>query len=213
MTAQRAPEEYNAFLDRWNASLRTSSFRWQFAGSVVFLGITLTLFTRFLGWVEARPGVVLHDPLLNMIAPRDFTWPTFGLIYVGVILLLAHLAPQPKRLLAAMQAYTLMVVVRVAMMWLVPLDPPEGLIVLRDPIVQLLGNGEAPTKDLFFSGHTATMFLFFLAANRRVMKMLFLSFTLLIAVFVLWQHVHYTIDVVVAPFVAYGCFRVVRGLH
>lgn len=167
-------------------------------------------FTRFLDWVERREGVVLNDPLLHMIEPRDFSWLTFGLIYVGVILAIVHLARQPKRLLVAIQAYTLMVVVRTFMMWLVPIEPPQGLIVLRDPIVQLFGNGEAPTKDLFFSGHTATMFLFFLSATNRIMEKIFLSFALLVAVFVLWQHVHYTIDVLVAPFVAYGCFRLVR---
>jgi len=32
---------------------------------------------------------------------------------------------------------------------------------------------------------------------------------MLVAVFVVWQHVHYVIDVAVAPFVAYACYRVV----
>lgn len=197
----------------WKSSLRDSRFRVAFVGSIVLLGVVLWFFTRFLGWVEARDGVRLSDPLLQMIMPRDFTWATFAMIYAGVVLAIVHLAPQPRRLLLAMQAYTLMALARMAMMWLVPLDPAEGLIVLRDPIVQLLGDGNAPTKDLFFSGHTATMFLFSLVATSRMMKTLFLTFTLLIAAFVLWQHVHYTIDVLVAPFVAFGCFRFVRFLH
>jgi hypothetical protein len=190
----------------WKKEFEEPKFMARFVVSLVALVVVLYSFTHFLGWVEVRAGVTLHDPILTMIAPRDFTWATFALIYAGVIAAIVHFAPQ--RLLVAMQAYTLMVVVRMLMMWLVPLNAPEGLIVLRDPIVQLLGDGSAPTKDLFFSGHTATMFLFFLAATSRMMKMLFLTFTFLVAAFVLWQHVHYTIDVFVAPFVTFGCFRV-----
>jgi hypothetical protein len=197
----------------WKSSLEDSRFRVALIVSFSLLVVVLGFFTLFLGWVEARDGVVLNDALLQMLAPRDFTWPTFAIIYLAVIAAVVHLAAQPRRLLIAVQAYTLMVLVRMLMMWLVPLNPADGLIVLRDPIVQLLGDGSAPTKDLFFSGHTATMFLFFLAATSRVMKTVFLTCTFLVAVFVLWQHVHYTIDVLVAPFVAFGCFRVVCVLH
>lgn len=197
----------------WKKAFAERKFAALLVVSLATLVAVLNVFTRFLGWVEAREGVTLNDPLLHMLAPRDFTWPTFAIIYLAVIAAVVHLAAQPRRLLIAVQAYTLMVLVRMLMMWLVPLNPADGLIVLRDPIVQLLGDGSAPTKDLFFSGHTATMFLFFLAATSRVMKTVFLTFTFLVAVFVLWQHVHYTIDVLVAPFVAFGCFRVVRVLH
>ena len=49
-------------------------------------------------------------------------------------------------------------------MWATPLDPPPGMIVLEDPLVQLFGGASRPlTRDLFFSGHTSTMFLLFLA--------------------------------------------------
>jgi len=53
-------------------------------------------------------------------------------------------------------------------MYSAPLDAPERLILLNDPFVQFIGSGEALTKDLFFSGHTATLFLLFLrSADQR----------------------------------------------
>jgi hypothetical protein len=159
-------------------------------------------------WVEAREGTVLHDPLLVMIEPRDFTWLTFGFIYTAVIVAVVYLRNKPHTLLLAIQAYLLMVVVRSGMMFLVPLNPAEGLIVLQDPLVQFAGDGNAPTKDLFFSGHTSTMFLLSLVVQHKPLKKLYLLFTCLVATFVIWQHVHYVIDVAVAPFVAYGCYRV-----
>ncbi len=186
------------------------NFRLQFIASLGVLVLTLHAFTRFLLWVERRDGVRLDDPILRLIEPRDFTWMTFGVIYVAIILAVLSLLKKPHVLLVAIQSYTLMVVVRIAMMFLLPLNPSEGLIVLEDPFVQFAGDGSAPTKDLFFSGHTATLFLLFLVIQQRALKAVYLLFTILVAVFVVWQHVHYVVDVAVAPFIAYGCYRAVR---
>ncbi len=176
--------------------------------SVILLVAILNAFTRFLEWVELRDGAVLADPLLAMITPRDFTWVTFGIIYAGLVLAIVYLAKRPERLLLAVQAYILMLVVRTFMMYLAPLNPSPGLIVLQDPLVEFAGDGNAPTKDLFFSGHTSTMFLLSLVISHGWMKRVYLLFTILVAVCVVWQHVHYVIDVLVAPFVAYACYRV-----
>lgn len=181
--------------------------------SVILLVVMLNAFTRFLEWVELRDGAVLADPLLAMITPRDFTWVTFGIIYAGLVLAIVYLAKRPERLLLAVQAYMLMLVVRTFMMYLTPLNPSPGLIVLQDPLVEFAGDGNAPTKDLFFSGHTSTMFLLSLVISHRWMKRVYLLFTILVAVCVVWQHVHYVIDVLVAPFIAYACYRMARQLQ
>ncbi|MDL1892918.1 hypothetical protein FBQ87_08510 [Sphingobacteriales bacterium CHB3] len=192
----------------WRNAFRNSAFRLQFMISVILLVAILNAFTRFLEWVELRDGAVLADPLLAMITPRDFTWVTFGIIYAGLVLAIVYLAKRPERLLLAVQAYILMLVVRTFMMYLAPLNPSPGLIVLQDPLVEFAGDGNAPTKDLFFSGHTSTMFLLSLVISHGWMKRVYLLFTILVAVCVVWQHVHYVIDVLVAPFVAYACYRV-----
>ena len=98
-------------------------------------------------------------------------------------------------------------------LFVVPLNPPTGLIPLADPFVQFFGSGRVPTRDLFFSGHVSTLFLLSLCARNKVLKLLFLALTLTVAVVVLWQHVHYTIDVMVAPFVAYASYRMVTLAH
>ncbi len=196
----------------WKEEWSRRDFRLQFSAAVPALLLTLHFFTGFLQWVEQREGVTLNDPILAMIPPRDFTWLTFGIIYLAIVIALAYMSRHPRQLLLAIQSYTLIVIVRAVMMCLVPLNAPEGLIVLRDPLVQFVGNGAAPTKDLFFSGHTSTMFLFSLVMKRRALKNVYLVFTVLVATFVIWQHVHYVIDVAVAPFVAYGCYRSVAGL-
>ncbi|MGE3801904.1 MAG: phosphatase PAP2-related protein, partial [Candidatus Kapaibacterium sp.] len=150
-------------------------------------------------------GVVLDDPILNLITPVDLTWPIFALIYGGLLLAVTRLLPSPDALLLTIRSYTLLLLVRIVVMFLAPFAQPDGMILLRDPVAGL-GPGGAMTNDLFFSGHTATMFLFFLTAQERRFKSIFLLLTVLLGVMLLMQHVHYTVDVVAAPFFTFGCF-------
>jgi len=173
----------------------------------------LVVMSRFLAWVELRPGVVLDDPLLAFIPSRDLSWLTFGLIYLGLLSGIAVLLPHPRRLVLGMQAYTVMVLLRILVMSVTPLDPPVGLVALRDPLVQLVSSGEPLTRDLFFSGHTSTMFLLALLAPGRASRIFFGVCTALVAVLVLWQHVHYTVDVLVAPLFAFFSRELVLALH
>jgi membrane-associated phospholipid phosphatase len=68
-------------------------------------------------------------------------------------------------------------------------------------------------KDLFFSGHTATLFLIFLYLPGQPARRVFLPVILTVAMLLLLQHVHYTIDVVAAFPFAYAAFRMVRHLN
>jgi hypothetical protein len=111
----------------------------------------------------------------------------------------------------AMQAYILLASLRMLSMYLLPLDPPPLLIPLTDPFVESLSSGTL-TRDLFFSGHTSTLFLLFLTASGRNLRRFFLFCTIMVAICVLIQHVHYTIDVVAAPFYSYASYRIVAIL-
>jgi len=173
----------------------------------------LAVLARFLTWVERRPGVILPDPVLAALPPRDVTWITFALIYAGIVTAVVLLLPHPRRLMLGLQAYVMMVLFRMGVMAVTPLEAPPGILVLRDPLVQALGTGDALTKDLFFSGHTSTMFLLALMAPGRASRAFFLACTGVVATCVLWQHVHYTVDVLVAPLFAFGAYTVASRLN
>jgi membrane-associated phospholipid phosphatase len=79
--------------------------------------------------------------------------------------------------------------------------------------VEVLGPGQVLTKDLFFSGHTSTMFLLALMAPGRATRIFFLACTVVVGSCVLWQHVHYTVDVLVAPLFAFAAYALASGLH
>ena len=181
--------------------------------TLAVLILTLVVLARFLTRVEQRPGAVLVDPVLALLPPTDVTWLTFAFIYGALVAAIVHLVRRPDRLLLALQSYILLVVVRMAAMYMLPLDPPATMIPLTDPLVELFGSGGVTlSRDLFFSGHVSTLFLLALTATGTRLRSLFLSCTVLVAVCVLLQHVHYSIDVFAAPFFAWGCFCITRRM-
>ncbi|MGD8781890.1 MAG: phosphatase PAP2-related protein [Ignavibacteria bacterium] len=166
-----------------------------------------SILTTFLEVIENRNGVHFNDPLLKIIKPLDLTWLTFAFIYTGLIVCLYFLIKYPGLLKIAFLSYALLLIFRMASMYLLPLNPPATMIPLNDPFVQFFGNGEILTKDLFFSGHTSTSFLCFLLLIKSRIRFVFLALTIIIGLFVIIQHVHYSIDVLAAPFFSFGSYR------
>ncbi|NNG26366.1 MAG: hypothetical protein HKM87_02470, partial [Ignavibacteriaceae bacterium] len=174
----------------WKEFLTDKKKRTELIISVPFIAVILIIFPQFLQFVESRQGVVFTDPILALFNPMDLTWLTFGLIYLSIIVTIFSLAKKPEMLLFGFQCYGLMVLFRLIVMYLLPLEAPLTLIPLNDPFVQLLGTGQILTKDLFFSGHTATLFLLFLIMEKRVIKIVFLTSTIIVGIAVILQHVH-----------------------
>jgi hypothetical protein len=196
----------------WRAAWADRRFRAVALVAALALVVTMAAFARFVAWVEDRPGAVLDDPVLPHVDPVSLNAPTFALIYGSIALALVVLVPRPRALVVAVAAYTLVVLVRALMMWLTPLDPPAGLIPLVDPVVERLGSGRGLTRDLFFSGHVATGSVLALATPVPWARAVLVLATVAVGALTLVQHAHYAVDVVVAPFVAFGCHRAARRL-
>ena len=199
------------FQSDWKTEFANKNFRNLFIITIIATAITLTLFTNFLTMNETRPGFAFNDPILSLFAPIDLTWSTFALIYGGLLSGLFIFIQKPRLLIQALLTYTILVLFRMMLMYSLPLDPPHDMISLVDPFVELFGTGATLDKDLFFSGHTSTMFMLFLLSYKPKMKLVYLVGTILVGLSVILQHTHYTVDVLVAPFVAYASYRI--ALH
>jgi len=194
----------------WIARWTNKRSRHELVGTACFLGAALGGLLWTLDFVEQRAGATLDDPLLAVVGPTDLTWLTFGLIYGGLVAAILLLLTDPDRLVMMIQTYSLMTVIRIACLLAFPLDPPPGMIPLQDPFVGLFGAaGTALTRDLFFSGHTATLFLLTLGMTTRFRKWIFGLATAGVACAVLLQHVHYTADVLVATLAAIASYATV----
>jgi hypothetical protein len=203
---------FACLLSNWKEALTNRKFSAAFSISLIILAASLILLTSFLSYVEQRSGVILNDPLLNLINPVNLTWFIFALIYLSLALALLSFITSPRLFLFAIQSYALLVLTRIAAMYFLPLEPPVKMIPLADPFVQFFGPSNLLTKDLFFSGHTATIFLFFLIAKKGKLKIFFFANTCLVALSVIIQNVHYSIDVFSAPFFTFCCYTVIKSV-
>jgi hypothetical protein len=191
----------------WAEALHSRRFTLLTVGTFAGLIAALISLNRFLQFNERRTGVTLVDPVLARLPAADLSVPLFVLIYGTLVLALGSLAQKPRALLVALQAYALLATFRIGMMYCIPLEAPPGMIMLVDPFVRAFGDGPNWAKDLFFSGHTSTTFLCALSVRSRGLRLLCLATCASVAALVLVQHAHYTIDVLVAPFVAFASQR------
>lgn len=201
-------------IDNWIVYFKQKNSVLILIATLIVLIFCVSSLAKFIVFVEGRPGAVLDDPVFYWFNAVDLNIPVFTLIYLSLITCMLYLAiNEPNDLIIALQAYTLLVIVRMAMMYVVPLEPPVGTIDLNDPLVFIVGTGTKITKDLFFSGHTSTLFLLFLVTHKLWLKYVFLVNTILVGSFVILQKVHYSIDVLVAPFISYCCYRIIFHLN
>ncbi|MDP4130767.1 MAG: phosphatase PAP2-related protein [Bacteroidota bacterium] len=191
----------------WRSAWQISSFRIKLLTGLVVLVAILVYFPFFFEAIDNRNGRLLHDILLQWLTPKNMSLPVFLLIWASFLLLIWRLIPDPDLVLLVLWGYNLLTLLRMTCIGLISLNPPPGLIPLEDPLTNMFYGSHYITHDLFFSGHTATVCLIFCCLKPRADKYLAGFATILIGIFLLIQHVHYTIDVLAAPFFTYGAYR------
>jgi hypothetical protein len=195
---------HSDLVQAWRSAWHSARFRARALATPVVLLLVLRFYSYVLHIVEARPGPILPDAFLERIPPHDLSWLIFSTVYGVMGTGLIRLLWFPRELVRGVLAYVILTAFRIVALWVTPLDPPAGMIVLRDALTEGMSGAGVLTRDLFFSGHTATVFLFSLGVPGRAVQRAYLAGTILVGVAVLVQHVHYTVDVVAAPFFAYA---------
>jgi hypothetical protein len=196
----------------WAETLKHDRLRVKLYVGLVMLVCILVSFPFFFQFIEQRNGRSLNDPLLNILGPTDVSIPIFAMIWSTTILLIIRSIQKPHLFMVCMYGFILVSLTRFGTIMLLPLNPPEGLIPLVDPISNSFYGKSYITKDLFYSGHTSTQCLFFLCFHRKFDRLIALFCTIAIGFLVLVQHVHYTIDVIAAPIFTIGCFYIARKI-
>jgi hypothetical protein len=172
------------------------------AGVIIALPVVLVL-PYFFGIIESKPGYFLNDPVLRSIGPIEASAYTFGVLYSLVIGGIIGLTRDPYRLVQMLHAYVFLLLLRMVTMYTITLEAPLSIIPLIDPVTQNFYPAEEPfLKDLFFSGHTSTAVLFAIAVGRSMLRKMIGLGAVIVGFLVILQHVHYTIDVLAAPFFA-----------
>lgn len=197
----------------WRQAFQNKKFKVQFISIIILLLIFLsTIPWYFRNIIEPRPGIQLNDFVLNLLPPADHSTVIFILIYATIGVSLASLVQKPNQLLLALAAYCAMNYIRLATLWIFPLEPPAGIIPLIDPIIEKIAYSNGPIlKDLFFSGHVATLTILELVEENRKWKIVKGIIAIAVGLLLMHQRVHYTVDVIVGVVVSVGIVSLVKS--
>jgi hypothetical protein len=212
MIRNNVKEESRSLSGQWALAWGSALFRQRLLVAIGILLCLTPIFPVFYQYIEKREGQVYEDMLLQIIPSIDVSIPIFMITWGMALFTLSKVIKVPRVFLGLLYGIIVLNVSRFISISLVPLDPPAGLIDIWDPITDMFYGETYVTKDLFYSGHTATQFLFFLFLKKKSDKALALISTILMGLLVLVQHVHYTVDVVFAPPLTYLCYLVATRL-
>ena len=184
--------------------------------SVLILGLAMVSVFFAQVYVKRTPGTSVGDLLLDSLPdfPYEKTllfflvWGSVGFAFLSLV---AIVISKPLYLPAAVATVGLMYLVRSVFLCITRLEThpkkilvPDEYGVLFKKVSKFVYGG----KDLFFSGHVALpSTLSFVFWEMEIFRAFFLFAVVFFAVATLLAKAHYTIDVVTAPFIAYGVYR------
>jgi hypothetical protein len=173
----------------------------------VLICILLCMLPAFFTVIEKRQGILLNDFILNALPAYNVSPAIFLLIWGMGSLMLFRAIQNPALFPIYIWAYLFVCLCRVIAISIVPLAPPLNLIPLKDPLTGIFYGERSITKDLFYSGHTATLFLIFLTLERRTDKIIAFLALISLIILLLIQHVHYTVDIIGALVIVFFLYR------
>lgn len=169
---------------------------------------TFVLTTYYLAYNETRIGYQLYDPILSAITPVDLSQIIFVCTYSCIIIGLICSMSSPERIVKTNLAILCLLTYRLLFMYMIPLEPPIGIIPLQDEFLMNTTYGnQVLEKDLFFSGHTASVVILFYLVEHKYVSRALLLMSFVIGSMLIIQHVHYTIDVIAAYAFAYLSYK------
>ena len=172
--------------------------------SLLLLAISVLINYLSGHYVDTVASARTTDLLLDYMPVIDLNLIyTYGYEIVLLIMFLFPLFFDVKEFHVTISQYSLLVLIRSFFILLTHLRTPIDAVAI--PSVQVF-NFLYFKNDLFFSGHTALPFLGYLLFRHKRIRYFFLIATFIMAATVLFMHVHYSIDVFAALFIAYGSY-------
>lgn len=170
----------------------------------ILLSVSLAVNRYASFYATAQASNPVTDLLLDNIPVMKVEWivndatVVFGLCMIGLMLW------QPRRIPFILKSVALFIFIRSGFITFTHLAPfPERVYLDPNDIFQSITYG----GDYFFSGHTGMSFLLALIYWReKSVRYFCLTASALLSTGVILGHLHYSIDVFAAFFIAYGIF-------
>lgn len=191
----------NTFIQAWKDYLDIPGNKSYFLFSFIVNVLLMIASAKALAYNAAHPGhFIPPDPIMRWLKPIDFSIPIFILEYLSVIFLFFYMTDKPAYFVKCLWSVSVLLWLRTFTIMLVRFSPSPDMIVLTDPFTQIFfGQDVKVVNDLFFSGHVGLLAFFYYIVENKYLKA-FLLFTMIaVGIMLIWQQVHYTLDVLFAP--------------
>ncbi len=197
-------ENFMSIVNTWKMYLSDATNKAYFIGSV-FICISLSIFTaKILAWNSHQSGSVIYDPVMALLTPaKDWSLEIFIIEYMAILVIFVHAIKRPKLFIDGLWGVAALFIIRTLVVKMVPLAPPHDIIYIKDPVLQFFYGEYEVKNDLFFSGHTSLILLFFFVAKDKLVKTYLLISAFLVALLLVWQHAHFIYDVSFAVIPSY----------
>ncbi len=180
------------------------TLRWATISSLIMVIIGFYLMTHWLEFNETRLGYSLYDPILDLVSPKNFTYEIFFSTYAAIFLGLGFSLRTPWMMVRTNMSILALLGLRMVSMYLVPLEPPANIIPLEDSfLMSTVYSNKILMKDLFFSGHTASIALLIFLVEKKWVSLVLLLCGVTVGTLLIMQHVHYSIDILGGFFFAW----------
>jgi len=165
-------------------------------------------------YLERSTSVYVGDLFLDNLPVVDLSFIIVEIAMVSIVLMVLFLVYfRPRYLLFSLKALALFIAIRALFISLTHIGIYPGSINLGDGFFDAIYSYLNFQTGFFFSGHTGIPFLMALVFwNKPLERNVLLVLSLVLAVSVLLAHTHYSIDVLAAPFMAYGIFNIAQYL-
>ncbi|TSA43910.1 hypothetical protein D4R49_01510 [bacterium] len=196
-------------------NLFSPEHRFSLLGALAFMGIAYVAehFANVYAFTySTRPtSRYVGDLILDNLQVVDLSFIIVECALLAIVLGTVFVLQRPRYILFTLKALALFIIIRAFFISLTHVGIyPEHIAPgfgVFDGIYSYLNF----QMGLFFSGHTGMPFLMALIFwEQKRARLVFLSLSLVFAIAVLLSHVHYSIDVFAAPFMAYGIFHIAK---
>jgi hypothetical protein len=215
----------SSFLSRvgkdYKACFHSKHFLLSFFIGIFMFSAALVISSYAVGFATASASNPVTDLILDNVRVFDVDGFFVNGAVIMVLFIITVCFLSPRRIPFAAKTIALFIVIRSLFIILTHIGsfPTQAVIdpstqnVLQDIIGTNLYSSLFLGKDSFFSGHTGLPFLMaYLYWDKRWLRYIFIGLSIMFGIVVLLGHLHYTIDVLSAFFIAYGIYRMARVL-
>jgi len=189
-------------------------FLFSFLSGLILLGISLVIQFLASGYVTRSGSGSVTDVILSNTRVYDvggiFVWGSVVLTFIGIFVIFRR----PNYMPFVIKSIAIFTLIRSVFVSLTHISPfPTHALINSTFFNSEAFRGIFTGNDLFFSGHTGVPFLLALIFwENKILRIVFLSFSIMFAVVVLLGHLHYSIDVLSAYFITFTIFYICKYL-